>query len=76
MTRRELRIFEALAGDSLERYSYPRTLSRPQVSALEALSCCYLEHPPRRALAMLHNHEGPRLALQKLRLGLYLRLGV
>jgi len=76
MSRRELRIFEALAGDTLERYSYPRALSRPRVSALEALSCCYLEHPPRRAFAMLRNREGPRLALQKLRLHLFLGLRV
>ena len=68
MTGRELRIFEALAGDSLERYGYTRGLARARISVWESFSCQYLEHPPRRISAMLRNREARRLALQKLRL--------
>jgi hypothetical protein len=68
LTAREVRIFEALAGTYLERYGYPRAVTYPQLSIWEALSCRYLEHPPRRLSAMLKNREGYRLALEKLRL--------
>jgi sulfotransferase family protein len=75
MTAREVRIFEALAGPALERYGYPRTVSRPQVSTWEALACRYLEHPPRRISAMLKNREGYRLAFERLRLHICLSIG-
>jgi hypothetical protein len=68
MTARETRIFEALAGDMLDKYGYERSVADPRVSSLEALSCCYLEHPPQRLSAALRNREGYRLALDKLRL--------
>lgn len=68
MTERELRIFEALAGASLDQYGYDRALDQPSISAWESLSCRYLEHPPRRLSAMLKNRQARRLALQKLRL--------
>jgi hypothetical protein len=76
MTGRDLRIYEAVAGSYLERYGYPRALENPRVSPWEAWSCGYLEHPPRRALAMLRNHEALGRALQRLRLQAILRLGL
>jgi hypothetical protein len=72
MTSRELRIFEALAGSALDRYGYARALEQPRINGWESLSCRYLEHPPRRMSAMLRNREGPRIALQKIRLRLCL----
>jgi hypothetical protein len=74
MTVRELRIFEAIAGRHLERYGYPRAMRDARISWWEALSCRYLEHPPRRALAMLNNRQGHRFALESLRLRLSLGL--
>ncbi len=74
MTAREIRIFEALAGDKLEQYGYKRALAEARIPAWEALSCRYLEHPPRRAWAMLRNRQGYRIALERLRLRLRLRL--
>ena len=68
MTKRELRIFESLAGPDLERYGYDRILATPRISRLEALSCRYLEHPPKRLSAMLRNRQTPRRILQNLRL--------
>ena len=73
MTGRELRIFESLSGDSLDRYGYPRAVDQPRISEWESLSCRYLEHPPRRLCAMLKNGQARRLALQKLRLHLFSR---
>ena len=72
MTPRELRIFEALAGDWLERHGYQRTLPAPSISRWEALSCRYLEHPPRRLSSMLRNQQAHRMVVQRLRLGLSL----
>ena len=72
MTPRELRIFEALAGDWLERHGYERTLPAPSISKWEALSCRYLEHPPRHLSSMLRNQQAHRMLVQRLRLGLSL----
>jgi hypothetical protein len=76
LTPRELRIFEAIAGDHLERYGYPVVTDRPRLAGWEALSCRYVEHPPRRLLAMLTNRKGYGFALESLRLTLTLRLGL
>lgn len=76
MSARELRIFEAIAGPELERYGYPRALEHPRISSLETLSCRYLEHPPRRVLAMLKNRQGHRYAFQRLRFNLLVRTGL
>jgi hypothetical protein len=75
-TARERRIFEAIAGEHLERYGYPRLVPGARLTALEALSCRYIEHPPRRALAMLTNRGGYEFALESLRLGVVMRFGL
>jgi hypothetical protein len=72
MTLRELRVFEALAGDTLGRYGYARALEDPRIPSWESLSCRYLEHPPLRISAMLRNGQARRLVLQGLRLRLCL----
>jgi hypothetical protein len=74
MSRRELRIFEALAGSALEQYGYTRALGQARVSPLESLACQYLEHPTCRAPAILANRQGQRLVMQKLRLNVCLLL--
>jgi hypothetical protein len=74
MSTRELRIFEAIAGRELERYGYPRVVPDARLYALESLSCRFLEHPPRRAVAMLRNSQGRRLALETVRLNLRMAL--
>ncbi len=74
MTDRDLRIFEALAGSSLERYGYERALVGPRISRWEALACRYLEHPPRKVSAVLKSRQARRLVLQRLRLHLCLML--
>ncbi|HEX6104674.1 MAG TPA: sulfotransferase [Gemmatimonadales bacterium] len=73
LTRREQRIFEALAGPQLERYGYTRVVSRPRIARWEEVSSRYLEHPPRRVLAMLRNRKGYGFALETLRLKVALR---
>jgi sulfotransferase family protein len=76
LSAREVRIFEALAGDRLDRYGYPRAVERPSISAWEATSCSLLEHPPRRLLAMLKNRQGYGHTLESIRLSLVLGFGV
>lgn len=73
LTPREQRIFEVIAGDRLERYRYPRVMGRPRLTAWETVSCRYIEHPPRRLLAMLRNRKGYGFALESLRLNITLR---
>ncbi len=68
MSARDRRIFEALAGEALARYDYPPSVPEPRISTWEAISCRYLEDPPRRALSMLTNRQGFRLARESLRL--------
>jgi hypothetical protein len=68
LTAREQRIFEALAGDELERYGYPRVMHGPRIGRLEALCCRYVEHPPRRLWAMATNLGGYAYALETVRL--------
>jgi hypothetical protein len=76
MTRREQRIFEAVAGKQLERYGYPMVVRRARLSSLERISCRYIEHPPRRLFGMLTNRGGYGFALESLRLSLRLRLSL
>jgi hypothetical protein len=72
LTGREQRVFEAIAGEELERYGYPRVAGRARIGRLEALSCRYLEHPPRRLLAMARNRAGYAHGLESIRLRLLL----
>ena len=72
MSARELRIFEAVAGSTLEHYGYERQLLHPRISALEAMQFRYLEHPPQKLYAMLKNRKGHIDALRRLKI--YLRL--
>ena len=74
MSDRQLRIFEAVAGETLEHYGYKRFLSKPRMSALEAKFCCYIEHPPRKIIAMAKNRQGYLDALSRLLIYLRLRL--
>lgn len=76
MTERQLRIFEAVAGSTLERYGYHTELENPQISSLEKLQFKYIEHPPRKFVAMMKNRKGQIEALQDLKIYLNLRLGL
>jgi hypothetical protein len=76
LSLREQRIFEAVAGEHLQRYGYPVLQRRAKLTDWERLSCRYLEHPPRRLLAMLMNRQGYGFALENLRLSLLLRGGL
>ena len=76
MTARELRVFEAVAGSTLERYGYARQLDRPSLLAQERMQFRYLEHPPRKIYAMLRNRKGQIDGIRKLQIYLRLRLGL
>jgi hypothetical protein len=72
MSQRELRIFEALAGSALKRYSYETALTNPSISGWESFACRYIEHPPRRMLSILRHTLLHQLVLEKLKLRLAL----
>lgn len=76
MTQKDLRIFEAVAGDALTRYGYSCQLKRAEVSSWESLWICYIEHPLRKLFAMLKNRKGHIDGLRRLKIYLRLRLGL
>lgn len=68
----QLRVVEAVAGPTMERFGYERRLDSPSVTPFERFRFRYLVHPPRKALAMIRNRKGHVDGLR--RLGIYLRL--
>jgi hypothetical protein len=68
MTQRELRIFEALAGPTLKRYSYETALTNPSISGWESFACRYIEHPPKRLYSILRHTLLHKLVVEKLKL--------
>ena len=76
MSARDLRIFEAVAGNALEQYGYERGVPGARISSAEALSCRFIEHPPRKAISMMQNIKSQKIQLQRMRIYLRLRLGL
>ncbi|GAB4236171.1 MAG: sulfotransferase [Stanieria sp.] len=76
MTQKELRLFEAVAGDALTRYGYPRQLKQAEVYPWESLWICYIEHPLLKLFAMLKNRKGHIDGLRRLMIYLRLRLSL
>lgn len=76
MSARDLRIFEAVAGTALERYGYERGVPEARISAAEAFSCRFIEHPPLKALSMMKNIKSQKIQLQRIRIYSRLRLGL
>jgi hypothetical protein len=54
----EIGIFEAVAGDMLERYGYERSAPDARLSRVRTAYLRWLQSPPRRLLAMLKNRRG------------------
>jgi hypothetical protein len=76
MTKRDLRIFESVAGPFLSQYGYTRVLEDQKLSTLAAVVFKYLEHPPVKAVALLRNRKSQRITVQLGRIYLRLRLGL
>lgn len=76
MTSRQLHIFEAVAGHTLEQYGYSRQLSQPRLSTIEKMQFRFLEHPPQKILAMLKNRKGHIDGWRRLKIYMRLRLGL
>jgi hypothetical protein len=70
----EIRIFEAVAGDMLERYGYERLAPEARLSRAHVAYLRWLQAPPRRLLAMLRNRRGYVEAWIMLRIRLRLAL--
>lgn len=69
---RNLRIFEAVAGEILERYGYESSQQEPSISRREAYQIKFVECPVTRLFGMLKDIRGMRKAVRSL--PLYLRL--
>ena len=54
----EIGIFEAVAGDMLERYSYKRNGPPVHLSSMQTWYLRWLQSPPRRMLAIMKNRRG------------------
>jgi hypothetical protein len=76
LSPREIRIFEAVAGDKLEEYNYVRTCHKPRLSELERMFCKYLEHPARKIVPMAMNRQSQLDALVRGMIYLRLRAGL
>lgn len=76
MSAQQLRIFEAVAGSTLEQYGYERQLAQPTLSPLAIMRFRWLEHPPRKILAMLKNTKGQLDGWRRLKIYTRLRLGL
>ncbi|MBX2862464.1 MAG: sulfotransferase [Leptolyngbyaceae cyanobacterium MAG.088] len=76
MSAQQLNIFESVAGPTLQKYGYPRQLRQANVSNLDILRFRWLEHPPRKFLAMMQNSKGHIDGLRRLKIYARLRLGL
>jgi hypothetical protein len=72
-SRREVEIFEAIAGGTLEACGYRRATGARPMPATERAARRYLQHPPRKTWAMLRNRPGLEEALERERLRWRLR---
>ncbi len=60
MTKDEVRVFEAVAGDTLARQGYPLAIDDPVLSKREKLFLRYLEAPYRRSIGRLKDRKGQK----------------
>lgn len=75
LSPREIRIFEAVAGDKLESYGYERACKNPHLSRMERAFCKYIEHPSRKIVPIIKNRESQLEALVRSMMYLRLRAG-
>jgi hypothetical protein len=60
MTKDEVRVFEAVAGDALANYGYPRAIDDPVMSKGEKWFRRYVEAPYRRSIGRLKDRKGQK----------------
>lgn len=76
LSEKEKRIMEAVAGQKLQLYGYPLVCNSPKLTPLEKILFKYIEHPPRRLLSMIKNHQGHKEAFGLMIIYARLRLGL
>lgn len=60
MTKDEVRVFEAVAGDCLDRYGYARAIDDPVISKRERWLLRHVEAPYRRSIGRLKDRKGQK----------------
>lgn len=75
MSRRELRAFESVAGEVLERYGYERMVPDARLGPWEKARISFVEHPLSRVYGIALNVQGMKEAVRlwTIYAGLYLR---
>ncbi len=68
MTRRELKIFEGVAGAELEKFKYERGTEPVELSRFQRTWYHYIEHLPVKTVNMLNNRKTGRIMKQMLRI--------
>lgn len=53
-------VFESICGDALERYGYPVDSEPEGLGIVREAYLKWIDHPPRKVLAMLRNRQGHR----------------
>ncbi|MEE9422706.1 MAG: sulfotransferase [Gammaproteobacteria bacterium] len=74
LSQDEKRIFEAVAGDELERYGYQRVVNNASITVRQEVFINYLLHPALRMSSMIKNLQGHRDGI--VQLFVYLRLRI
>jgi hypothetical protein len=60
MTKNEVRVFEAVAGDALANYGYARAINDPAMSRGEEWLRRHVEAPYRRSIGRLKDRKGQK----------------
>jgi Sulfotransferase family len=60
MSKDEVRVFEAVAGDALANYGYPRAIDDPVMSKAEKWFRRYVEAPYRRSIGRFKDRKGQK----------------
>lgn len=72
--RREIEVFEAIAGSMLDACGYQRATAATPMTTTERTVERYLRHPPRKVAAMLRNRAGIAEGLERTRIKWRLRI--
>jgi hypothetical protein len=68
MSKNHIRIFEAVAGDTLTKYGYRMASKNPAMSRAEVFCRRFVENPSRKAFAMARNRKGQISALVRMQI--------
>jgi hypothetical protein len=72
--RHEIKLFEAIAGATLDACGYRRATHAAPITPAQRAYRRYVEHPPRKIVGMLRNSAGIAEGIQRKRISWHLRV--